>query len=269
MSKFHKIVKYFAVGFATLIIGSIISLVMYIVVVLGNVFSDEKGTFNNLEKLEISGANYAVLDVELESSNVIIKEGSSFKIESNDKYIRAKENNNKLIIEEKKHNWFTDKEVSDLIIYVPFTHVFSRVSIESGAGKVSIESLSTNELDLDLGAGKVSISNLNVLEKTEIDGGAGEIVLKDSKINNLKLDMGVGNLKIQAKILGSSKINSGIGKLDVVLLGNLSDYRIKANKGIGKFNVSGVNASDDTYYGSGSNFIDIDGGIGEITVDFK
>lgn len=269
MNKVHKIVKYFAIAFACLIIGSIISISIHGIGLLSNLFNDEKDINGNLEELEILDIKYDILDIDIKNSNIIIKEGASFKIESNDKYIRIKENNNKLIIDEKKHNMFKDKEISDLVISVPVNYIFSEVSVDSIVGNVNIEKLSTKKLDLDLGFGKVNIDNLTVLEKTDIDGGTGEITLKDSSLNNLELDVGAGNLKIEAEILGNSEIDSFVGKLDIVLLGKLDDYKIKTNKGIGKFDISGVEVSDNAYYGSGANSIIINGSIGEISVSFS
>lgn len=269
MSKFHKIVKYLAVAFAVFIVVSIISGIMYGIIFLGNVFNNDESNLENLENLNLSNNNFSILDINIENSNVLVKEGTSFKVESNDKYISVKEINNKLIIKEKKHNWFGNRENSDLIIYIPVNYNFDEVSLETGAGKVDIEHLSTKKLDLDLGAGKVNVNNLNVSNQTEIDGGAGEIILKNSNISNLDLDMGVGSITIESQILGNSEIDSGVGQVNINLLGNINDYKIKANKGIGKFLISGVNVSDNTYYGNGSNFIDVDGGVGEININFN
>ena len=41
------------------------------------------------------------------------------------------------------------------------------------------------------------------------------------------------------------------------------------DKGVGDATVDGESISDDSVYGSGSNVIDIDGGIGSIHINFK
>jgi len=269
MSKVHKIVKLFAVALAILIIGSIISGIMVGFTILSNAFDNKESNLDSLKELNILNNNYSVLDIEIESSNILIKNGTDFKIESNNKNISINEISGRLIIKEKNNNWFNNKEVSDLVIYVPVSYILDEVSLDSGAGNVDIDSLITKKLDLDLGAGKVTINNLESSSKTEINGGAGEIIIKDSDITNLDLDMGVGKLVLDSKILGNSEINCGIGQVNITLLGGQTDYKIKANKGIGNFSISGVSVSDGTYYGNGSNFIDVDGGVGEININFN
>ena len=49
---------------------------------------------------------------------------------------------------------------------------FDEVKIETGAGKINIQSLNTQGLYLELGAGDVYIENLIVAKEAKIDGGA-------------------------------------------------------------------------------------------------
>lgn len=265
MNRFHKIVKCFATIFAIFLIGSIISGFASGILIFDNIFGNDKDNFSSLEQLNVTDNNYKELEIELGSSNILIKEGLSFKIESNNNHIRVREEENKLIIKDKK---LINKD-SNLVIYVPEGYVFDEISLDSDAGEIDIEKLEVSKLSLELGAGKVDISNLNVINKTEINGGAGEIIINNSTLNNLELDMGVGNLIINSKVLGNSEINAGIGKMEVNLLGIPNDYKIKADKGIGEFLISGVSVSDDTYYGNGINLIDINGGIGKINIRFQ
>ena len=153
-------------------------------------------------------------------------------------------------------------------MYVPSDFIFDRVAIESGASKTNIEELYTKQLYLDLGAGKVMINNLTVLENAKIDGGAGETIIKSSNIHNLDLEMGVGRLSLSSKLTGNNKIDSGIGEMNLSLLGTLDDYCIILDKGLGNATINGKNMSDDTTYGTGENKLDIDGGVGSIQIDF-
>ena len=88
-------------------------------------------------------------------------------------------------------------------------------------------------------------------------------------MNNLDLDMGVGKLSLTSKLTGNNKIDSGVGAIDLSLIGSLEDYKISLDKGIGKATISGEDMKDDYTYGTGINKIDIDGGIGSINIDFK
>lgn len=268
MSILQKIIKYLAIAFAMFLTFSIISGIAYGVSVIGNLFDDDKKDITEkLNDLEIN-ANTLLLDVNISSSNIIIKRGDTFKVETNNKYINSKQDKNKLYIKEKKHNLIHNNN-SELILYIPNDFVFDGVSIQTGVGKVNIETLSTKQLYLKLGAGKVDINNLNASENAKIDGGAGDININAISINNLDLDMGVGKLALIAKLIGNNKINSGVGKINLSLIGTLEDYEISLDKGIGKATIDGNDMKDNNTYGTGINKLDIDGGIGNIDIEFK
>ena len=46
-------------------------------------------------------------------------------------------------------------------------------------------------------------------------------------------------------------------------------YKVKVDKGLGKVKLNGDVIDNDTYYGNGINRLDIDGGIGNIIINFK
>lgn len=108
---------------------------------------------------------------------------------------------------------------------------------------------------------------LNVTGEAEIDGGAGSIKIVDGSIANLDADTGVGEFILRARLSGSSKLDHGIGKADISLVGDESDYTITINKGIGEATLDGKSVSGGTY-GNGTSQVDIDCGIGEINVGF-
>ena len=267
MREVQKIIKYLAIAFALFLTFSIVSGIIYGISFIGNIFDDDKSSITEkLNSLEINN-EALLLDINVSSSNIKIIEGDAFKAKTNNKYISSRQDKNKLYITEKKHNWFHQNKNNELIIYVPTDFVFDGVSIETGAGKVDIETLSTKRLYLDLGAGKAKINNLIVSNEAEINGGAGEIVIDYSNINNLDLDMGVGKLSLTSKLTGNSKIDSGIGKVDLSLMGSLEDYQITLDKGLGSATIDGNTMNDDTTYGTGYNKLDIEGGIGSINIE--
>lgn len=263
MSQTQKIIKYLALALAFFLIFTIISITTQGLLAVTNIFETDDRVMEKLEELKIT-EDASVLDIEVKTANIIIKQGEKLKVETNNKYINIKESNNKLFIEETKHNFFGKSSSSDLIIYIPSNLTFDGVAINSGAGKIGIANLSTKNLDLDLGAGKVIINNLNVLESTSIDGGAGKISILNGSIYNLELDMGVGELELSAKLNGNNEIDAGVGRISLNLIG--TDYKIKVDKGIGSTSINGNDVKDDTYYGEGNNIVDIDGGVGSIDI---
>ena len=268
MSTAQKIIKYCAIAFACFLIYMILSSIMFGISSLLNIFDDDTNTTNNLEETIIKEEK-SIIDVEIASSELKICEGDSFKVETNNKYIQIKESNKKLYIKEKKHNIFSNNNKSSIIIYIPKDLVFDSISIESGAGKIDISSLITKELDLNLGAGNVNIDNLFVESEAEIDGGAGKLTIENGTINNLDLDMGVGAVNIKSKLTGNNNIDAGVGEIILNLIGTKDDYKIITDKGIGNIKVDNEDIKENTYYGNGSTIIDIDGGVGNITVNYK
>lgn len=268
MSQLQKIIKSLAIAFALFLLFSIISGIMYGVSFLGNLLDDNSQNITEkLDNLEIN-EDILLLDIKVLNSNIVIKQGDSYKVETNNKYIKSKQEGNKLYITEKKHNWFYHNENNKLVVYVPAGIIFDGVGIESGAGKVNIDDLSVKQLYLDLGAGKVEINHLTVSENAEMDGGAGEIIVRSSHIHNLDLDVGVGNVSFTSKLTGNNKINAGVGQMDLSLLGELNDYHIMLDKGLGSAIIDGKNMISNTIYGTGSNNLDIDGGVGSIHINF-
>lgn len=269
MTTAQKVIKYLALAFAMFLIVSIFSGIMIGISTLSNIFKSDDDVTTGLRNLNVENSNITQLEIDINYANLTIKTGEALKIETNNKNINSKEKGNKLIIEEKKYNWFKTKDESDLIIYIPSNYSFDDISIDAGAGKINIENINTKKLELDLGAGKVTIENLVVVQNADIDGGAGEISIKNSSINNLDLDGGAGKFTLDSKLTGNNKIDSGVGELDIVLLGDKEDYKIIVDKGIGTSKIENENIKDGKTYGNGLNLLDIDGGVGSININFK
>lgn len=267
MTQTQKVIKYLAISLAVFLTFSIISAITYGVISVFNIF-DDNDNVDYLEELDIT-EDTSIIDIQVNSAVITIKSGDTLKVETNNKYITTKEENNKTYIKEKKHNWFGNRDKIDLVISVPTSFTYDVISISSGAGKVDIDRLTAKKIYLDLGAGKVSINYLEALEEAKINGGAGEIEINGGTIYNLDFDIGIGKTTLISKIEGNSKIDAGIGEVNLTLLGNNDDYKIKADKGIGDIVIGDKKASDNTYYGKGDNLIEIDGGIGSIHIDYK
>lgn len=269
MNETQKVIKYLAIAFAVFLIISILSGITMCFVMFSNIFDDkEDGNFISDRNEEIMGP-ISSLDIDLRATSTTIQEGNQLKIETNNNKIVMKNRNGKLSIKERRGSIFKRNKNYHLTIYLPKDITYDKVSIDSGAGRIKTEKLSTKRLSLDLGAGEVEIEKLEVLESAEVDGGAGKFSISSGNIHNLDLDMGVGKLELTAAITGDSKIEAGIGEANIDLLGSESDYKVKINKGIGSATLDGKSVHDDSYYGNGSNYLLIDGGVGKIDITFK
>lgn len=267
MSNTQKIIKNLAIAFAFFLIFNIISGIMYGVSLFSNIVNDKEGLKHLEEIKELTSSDAKILSIDLNTTNVIIKTGDTFKAETSNKYIVTKQDQDKIYITERNHKAI--KKQPKLIIYVPINMILDSVEINGGAGRIQIDALITKLLRLDLGAGKVDINNLQVLNKTKIEGGAGSVDIKNSILNNLDLSIGIGKFNLDAEVLGNSTIEQGIGSIDLNLIGISDDYEINVEKGLGSISVEGKNVKDNETIGNGFNKIDIEGGIGSINIDFR
>lgn len=272
MTSAQKIIKYLALCLATFLIFLIISsllCVFYSVSKVLDVQKDNEITMDKMSTVNFKTDDISSLDINLLFTNLIIKQGNNLYVETNNEKVHFDEEKNSLKIKEDSRSLLNKNNKGDLILYLPENSQFKTVKIQAKAGKIQIENLVTDSLSLELGAGETSIQRLNVSENCKIESGAGKVSLLDGRITNLDLDLGVGKFELTSSLLGSNKINAGIGSLELNLLGNKKDYLIKADKGIGTIHVDEAVVSDDSTIGTGGNTIKIDGGIGSIDVSFR
>lgn len=270
MSSFQRVIKYLAIALAVFIIINILSAIYFGISAFAGIFYNNSGSYitDKLNTLSVQDEDISIFDIDVDATKLIIQKGSGFQVETNNQNIKSTQRNGRLLLEEKTHNLFRTSKNSELVVTIPEEMIFDEVSIETGAGVVQIETLTTKKLELDLGAGKVSIDNLVVTEKTEINGGAGEINILTGKIQQLDLDIGVGKFTLTSELTGRSKIDAGVGEVVLNLLGTLEDYQIEVEKGIGSIEIDGQSVADGSIVGSGTTPLKIDGGVGKIEVNF-
>lgn len=269
MTSFQKAIKYLALAFAIFLIVTIIGGIMAGLTGVSYILSGKDNkVVGEMQVYSIDG-EISSLSVDISGAELKIKTADKFSVESNHKYISVKGDNGKLTISETKKFFAVSSKGATVILNIPANFVFENVMIDTGAGKVEIDSLSCDVLKLSLGAGKADIKNLTANSRADIDGGAGELDIDGGKLCNLKLDMGVGKLTLKSRIEGESDLDYGVGKTDLILLGSLEDYQIEIDKGIGEAKLNGEKMNDDSVYGSGENKIEIDGGVGEINIEFS
>lgn len=206
------------------------------------------------------------LNIDLVNTNIYIKRSDIFKIESNNNDIEINNNEGYINIKDTSLNIFNNPN-KELIIYINKDIEF--LSLENTNGDVNIDSIITNTLDLDLGVGKVEISNIEVKKELILDSGVGKTTITSSVINNLQANLGVGEFNFSGEILGESKIDSGIGNSKLLLNGNIDKYQVKVNKGLGKITINEEEINNTYIYGNGSNNIILDGGLGNININFN
>ena len=273
MTNTQKVIKYLATAFAIFLIITIMSAILSGVYMIFNIFGvvDNDYVTNDLKTISNETIEISSLKIDLDYTNLEIISGDTFSVETNNSKISYKNNNGSIKIKEENINWLNKtNNNSNLIIYIPENMtMLDEINVTLGAGKLYVERLNTQRLDLELGAGEVNIENLTVLNEGKIDGGAGKIELKYSEINNLEANLGVGDFNFVGKLIGKSEIDSGIGQININLLDSKENYRLEIDKGIGNVTVDDEELQMNRIYGTGSNYLDIDGGVGSIKINFK
>lgn len=274
MTTAQKVIKYIALGFATFLIVTIISAILSggyaLLRAFGLIYVDKNIVTEELKVISSEVKEISTLKIDLSCTNLDVKIGDNFKVETNNSKITFTNDNGSVKIKEENRNWLNNNKESNLIIYIPRDMIaIDETKIETGAGKINIEKLNTQSLYLELGAGDVYIKNLTVTKEAKIDGGLGRTELKSCEINNLKANLGMGDFVFNGKLTGKNEIDSGVGAIDIDLMDNKGNYKINVSKGLGNVTLDGQKLEMDRVYGTGENYLDVDGGIGEIKIEFK
>lgn len=252
MTTSQKIIKYLALALAAFLIFTIFSAILggiYGLVTALGLVKENKNIEKNISESIIlnESESAAYLDIDLKVCNLNIQKGNSLKIEKNGENITCIQDGNKIEIKEKRANFFK-KNSGSVIIYLPEDIYFEYVKINTGVGETDISSINARNM--------------------YIDTGIGNLKIKSGNIQNLDCNTGIGDVSITANLTGNSKFDTGIGKLKLNVEGNKEDYRVKLNKGIGKVRLDNISLNDNEEIGYGKNLVTINGGLGEIDINF-
>lgn len=266
MTDTQKVIKYLAMAFAIFLAVSIIGGILSAVGLFGGFFGSD-AVAKDVKTYDVaSGINS--LEVKINAADFVVKQGERFSVESNLKHLTVEDKNGVLTIKEAK-KFGSTYTGAVLTLYIPKNTVLKKADIETGAGRVNVDTLSADILDLQLGAGEVKINTLIANVKADIEGGAGKITISGGALHNLDLDMGVGQLNLTSALTGKGDFDLGIGESNITVIGNKEDYRLDIEKGIGNITVDGTSVSSIKGQGNGNNGIDISGGIGTINLKFE
>lgn len=267
MTTYQKFIKALAFALAVILIVGIVSGIVSTAATFSLMLGITKDTVGETATYG-PYSTVTSLDIEINAANLEIVNGDEFLLKTDYKYIKVSEKNGTLYIEDTKKSAVSVKKAATVTLYIPEGTEFQTVEIETGAAKADIKDLDCLQLEINLGVGNVEISNLIVKSAASLEAGTGSVTVKNSTLNNCDFDMGVGKFILEAKLTGRCNIDCGVGASDITLIGSKEDYLLDISKGLGSFTLDGENAKSEIL-GNGANFLEINGGIGEITVNFK
>lgn len=257
MTGVQKGIKIGAIILAIFIICVIINAIIAVVYSLTN----KNGDNSFIE----SYINIRNIEIDLETSNLEIRSGNEFRVEASNvsDSFKVRENRGNLEIEEDGF-WLFGSSNGEVIVYIP--NEINELNIDTGAGEIKISDITASYFNLDQGTGIIEINN-SLFDSAEIDGGTGSIDVNASVFSNMDLDTGVGEVNFNGEILGRSNIDVGVGEVNLDLAGGESLYTLRIDRGIGSVKINSEDY-DSSSYGSGSNYINVSGGIGSININF-
>ena len=264
MKELNKVLLYI---FSILLIFSLLLIIYYVV---GNHNKDNSKTeIEKINELHISNIDNYYLAINSEKTNVTIKTGDYFYLESDNRNIKIDydKGNSSIVIDEKRLSSFDYVNSYNMTIQMPSTF-FKEVDINAESGNVVIDELYTNTLNLTVGSGKTNIDNLTVYKECNINSGVGKVNINGNVINNLKLLSGVGESEISTILTGNNIISSGVGNVYITLLQGANHYTFNNKKGIGDIRIDNKKVNDGAY-GKGPSIVDVTSGIGNINIVFK
>ncbi len=265
MTELQKIVKYLATGLAAVLAAGIIGGIISMAGWLGELTGDNAAA-GDLKTYPVSSA-VSSLTVSISAADITIRQGDSFSVESNLKHLEVAENMGTLSIRETK-KLFQNYNRAVLIITLPVDTVFEKAELVTGAGKLTADVLSAQNLSCDFGAGEIKIGALSASQAAQLQGGAGKITISGGSLHGLDFDMGVGQLNFTSALTGESTLRLGIGESNLTLLGSKEDYTLNMEKGLGDIRVDGSAMASTSGLGTGENKVTISGGIGSVFVSF-
>ncbi len=323
MNGIQKVIKYCAMAFAAfltvVIFGAIVSAVMGVTTGLVgvNFFSEgEKERINLAEEYSVEEAKELGITSILVDCNaeITVKPGDRLAIEAEnvtDEY-KIRQANGKFSIVQKTPQikigfWFGNaSERENVTVTVPEDLFMEQVKVNSGSGKVLLESFQADELMVDSGSGSVAVSDVKTkrmnidsgsgrvtlmrtdAEETGLNTGSGGIFVEEARLGMLRLDSGSGSVAmknvvaksadvdsgsgsvlVEGILIGTCEFETGSGSLTLRLDGKEEDYLVKAECGSGTFRINGKKKEDGSYGTNVAGELLIDSGSGSVNVEFN
>lgn len=264
MDNSKKTLKYLCIGLA----AAVMVLLVVVAFLLGQRSAVKKGTDEKQQSASSAMDAPRNLEISMAAGDLDIVQGDAFHVQYDDSVVRVTTNGDSMTIETTpRHPTASERRRMNVTVTLPETCTFGDVEIEMGAGEMKANTLRAGTMDLKLGAGNVTLNDLFVSEAAKIQGGAGEFTVKDGEISNLTMECAAGEANVSAKLIGTSRINSAIGRVDLDLKGSQADYTVSFGMGLGECYYNNDKLSGNGTFGEGENRVTVNGGLGIIYVN--
>ena len=240
MTGLQKFIKYAAIIFGIYL--SIVIIVAFLGIVRGLVNGSQteiRNMVGNIEKYHPENItkeynNIKRLEVDLEVTELIIRNGDRFKVEGTNipNKMEIKQNGDTLkISDENLPSYFSDKNII-ITIYIPEEQQLDNIDLDIKYVSVDIEKLNATTITLDIYNNNCKIDKL-IGNNMELNSQYANIDIYDSEVKRLDLDSESGTQNINVKVVENAKIDLEYADTNIKFIGKQEDYQIISQKRFG------------------------------------
>ena len=274
MTGFQKFIKYAAIAFG---IYLSITIVLVLLGIARGFVGASKNEYRDLikdreeyqtEDITRTYENIKNLEIDVDVTEVIIRNGDMFKIEGPGKMEIKQEGDKLKISDEKIASSFYDED-STLTIYIPDGQKMNNIDLEMNYISADIESLNATNLKLDTYNNYCKINELFV-DNLEMNNEYGEIDIYNSEVGKLKLDSESGKENVSIKILKNAEIDLEYSDTNIKLIGTQDNYQINCKNQFGNTYIEEKEITSATKtLGNGDVKIELETKYTETNIDFE
>lgn len=278
MTGFQKFIKYAAIAFGIYL--SITIVLVLLGIARGFVGASKNDEFKDIvrdrekyqtEDITRTYENIKNLEVNVEETELIIRNGDTFKIEGtniSNKMEIEQEGNQLSISDEELPSGFSDENMV-MTIYIPEDTKLDTIDLEINYVSADIQKLNTANLKLDIYNNYCEIDEI-IADNMEFKNEEGNIDIYDAEIGSLLFDSESGVEDVSLDITGNAEINLEYSYTDMNLIGKQEDYQISTrNKFANIYIDNEIITSNAETWGSGNTKINLDNVNANIFITFR
>ena len=278
MTGFQKFIKYAAIAFGIYL--SITIILVLLGIARGFVGASRNDEFKDLtrdreeyhtENITRTYENIKNLEINVEETELIIKNGDTFRIDGTNipDRMEIKQDGDRLkVSDEELPSDFSDENMV-VTIYVPEDIKLDTIDLEINYVPADIQKLNTANLKLDIYNNYCEIDEI-IADNMEFKNEEGNIDIYDAEIGRLLFDSESGVEDVSLDITGNAEINLEYSYTDINLIGAQEDYQISTRNQSGNIYVDGETITSNTEtWGSGNTKINLDNVHADIFITFR
>lgn len=278
MTGFQKFIKYGAITFGIYLSITIVFVLLGIA--RGFVGASRNDEFKDLtrdeeeyhtENITRTYENIKNLEVNVEETELIIRNGDTFRIEGTnipDRMEIEQDGDRLKVSDEELPSSFSDENIV-VTIYVPEEIKLDTIDLEINYVPADIQKLNTTNLKLDIYNNYCEIDEI-IADNMEFKNEEGNLDIYDAEVGRLLFDSESGVEDVSLDITGNAEINLEYSYTDMNLIGTQEDYQISTRNQSGNTYIDGetITTNAETR-GSGNAKINIDNVNADIFINFR